>query len=115
MSSAALNCRRREIHLCILAALHDSEDFDVLARHAEQGAAWEQALNYLREAGRVSAQLGGTEAIALRLDDDQLGAESRRDCLRLREGEGAATGADPEGHEAPEPWPLTAQPPRSRA
>ena len=58
-----LHERRRELHLGILAALRDGDEFDVLARHAVQGEAWDQALTYLREAGRVAAQLGGIEAI----------------------------------------------------
>jgi len=59
-----LHERRRELHLAILAALVDTGEFDVLARHAEQGEAWDQALNYLREAGRVAAQLGSAEAVS---------------------------------------------------
>lgn len=56
--------RRRELHRGILAALRDSADFDVLARHAEQGEAWDQALTHLREAGRINAQFGGREAVS---------------------------------------------------
>jgi len=59
-----LHQRRRELHLGILGALRDTKEFDVLARHAEQGEAWDQALTYLREAGRLTAQLGGLEAVA---------------------------------------------------
>jgi class 3 adenylate cyclase/tetratricopeptide (TPR) repeat protein len=59
-----LHQRRRDLHLAILAALRDTREFDVLARHAEQGEAWELALTYLREAGRVTAQLGGFEAVS---------------------------------------------------
>lgn len=59
-----LHQRRRELHLDILAALRDSEEFDVLARHAEQGEAWDQALTYLREAGGLTAQLGGMDAVS---------------------------------------------------
>jgi tetratricopeptide (TPR) repeat protein len=59
-----LHQRRRELHLGILVALRDTQEFDVLARHAEQGEAWDQALTYLREAGRITAQLGGLEAVS---------------------------------------------------
>jgi len=59
-----LHQRRRELHLGILGALSDTQEYDVLARHAEQGEAWEQALTYLREAGRLTAQLGGLEAVS---------------------------------------------------
>ena len=59
-----LHDRRRALHLAILGALHESRDFDALARHAVQGEAWDKALTYLREAGRVAAQLGGIEAIS---------------------------------------------------
>ena len=59
-----LHQRRRDLHLGILEALRGTEEFDVLARHAEQGEAWEQALTYLREAGRITAQLGGMEAVS---------------------------------------------------
>jgi class 3 adenylate cyclase/tetratricopeptide (TPR) repeat protein len=58
-----LHARRRELHRAIMTALRDSREFDVLARHAVQGEAWDQALTYLREAGRLAAQLGGIEAI----------------------------------------------------
>ena len=59
-----LHKRRRELHLAILGALHDSRDFDVLARHAVQGEAWDKALTYLREAGRLAAELGAIEAVS---------------------------------------------------
>ena len=59
-----LHERRRALHLAILGALKDSRDFDALARHAVQGEAWDKALTYLREAGRLAAQLGAIEAIS---------------------------------------------------
>ena len=59
-----LHERRRALHLAILGALHESRDFDALARHAVQGEAWDKALTYLREAGRLAAQLGGIEAVS---------------------------------------------------
>ena len=59
-----LHERRRALHLAIMDALHESRDFDALARHAVQGEAWDKALIYLREAGRIAAQLGGIEAVS---------------------------------------------------
>ena len=59
-----LQQRRRALHLAIMAALQESRDFDALARHAVQGEAWDKAVSYLREAGRLAAQLGGIEAIS---------------------------------------------------
>lgn len=59
-----LHQRRRELHLATMAALRDSNNFDALARHAVQAEAWDEALTYLREAGRLAAQLGGIEAIS---------------------------------------------------
>ena len=59
-----LHERRRALHLAILGALRESGDFDALARHAVQGEAWDRALTYLRQAGRLAAQLGGIEAIS---------------------------------------------------
>ena len=60
-----LHERRRELHRRILQALAGSKDYDVLGRHALQGESWEEALHYLREAGRVAAaHAAGAEAIA---------------------------------------------------
>ena len=49
-----LHERRRELHLRILEAIGESRDFDVLARHAVLGEAWDQALTYLRDAGKTA-------------------------------------------------------------
>jgi tetratricopeptide (TPR) repeat protein len=38
-----------------MQALHDSPQFDVLARHAVLAEAWDRAATYLREAGRLAA------------------------------------------------------------
>jgi len=57
--------RRRELHLRIMHALGDGAPVEVLARHAVLGEAWEQALVYLRDAGRQAAQqFAEVEAIA---------------------------------------------------
>ena len=57
--------RRRELHLRIMHALGDGASVEVLARHAVLGEAWEQALVYLRDAGRQAAQqFAEVEAIA---------------------------------------------------
>jgi tetratricopeptide (TPR) repeat protein len=59
-----LHQRWQELHRRIMAALADSQQFDVLARHAVLGEAWEEALTYLRDAGRAAAaQFSGVEAI----------------------------------------------------
>jgi class 3 adenylate cyclase/tetratricopeptide (TPR) repeat protein len=49
-----LHERRRELHLRILEAIGTSRDFDVLARHAVLGEAWDRALSYLHDAGRAA-------------------------------------------------------------
>ena len=60
-----LQRRRQQLHLDILAALGDSDDVDILARHAVLGEAWDQALTYLHNAGRfAAAQFASVEAIA---------------------------------------------------
>lgn len=60
-----LQDRRRSLHLAIMEALRDSQEYDVLARHAELGEAWDRALVYLRDAGRLRAShFAGIEAIA---------------------------------------------------
>ncbi len=59
-----LTGRRQELHLGILAALSGSGDPSVLARHAVQGEAWDRAVPYLRDAGRVAAaQFATREAV----------------------------------------------------
>src|SRR5262249_24527860 len=56
--------RRRELHLRIMEALAASALPEVLAQHALQGEAWEQALGYLRQAGRrATAQFAELEAV----------------------------------------------------
>jgi class 3 adenylate cyclase/tetratricopeptide (TPR) repeat protein len=60
-----LHQRRRELHLAIMVALGDSEEYDVLARHAVLGEAWEEAITHLRHAGQAAAgHFAGIEAIA---------------------------------------------------
>jgi class 3 adenylate cyclase/tetratricopeptide (TPR) repeat protein len=49
-----LHERQRELHLRVMKALGDGRNFDVLARHAVLGEAWEVALKYLRAAGRAA-------------------------------------------------------------
>ncbi|HWZ70370.1 MAG TPA: adenylate/guanylate cyclase domain-containing protein [Casimicrobiaceae bacterium] len=49
-----LHERRRELHLRILEAVGGSGDFNVLARHAVLGEAWDRALTYLRDAGKAA-------------------------------------------------------------
>jgi class 3 adenylate cyclase/tetratricopeptide (TPR) repeat protein len=60
-----LHERRRELHRCILRALKNSPEFEVLARHAVLAEAWDEALTYLREAGRLAAaHFAQVEAVA---------------------------------------------------
>ena len=60
-----LHERRRELHLRILEAIGGSRDFDVLARHAVLGEAWDQALTYLRDAGKAAfANFAEADAVA---------------------------------------------------
>jgi len=60
-----LHERRRELHLRIMHALGESAPAEVLARHAVLGEAWEEALLYLRDAGRQAAQqFAEVEAVA---------------------------------------------------
>lgn len=57
--------RRRELHRRIMAVLAETAPADVLARHAVQAEAWEQALGYLWQAGRLAArQFAEVEAVA---------------------------------------------------
>ncbi|MGE5129726.1 MAG: adenylate/guanylate cyclase domain-containing protein [Sphingomonadaceae bacterium] len=57
--------RRRELHRRIMAALAATAPPEVLAQHALQAEAWEQALGYLLEAGeRASLQFAEVEAVA---------------------------------------------------
>jgi class 3 adenylate cyclase/tetratricopeptide (TPR) repeat protein len=51
-----LHERRRELHLRIMDALGASAPPEVLAQHALEGDAWEQALDYLRQAGRRATE-----------------------------------------------------------
>jgi class 3 adenylate cyclase/tetratricopeptide (TPR) repeat protein len=48
--------RRRELHRKIMEALADGASPEVLAQHALQGEAWQQALDYLWQAGRRATQ-----------------------------------------------------------
>ena len=60
-----LRRRRQQLHLSILTALGDTDDVDILARHAVLGEAWDKALSYLHDAGRLAAaQFASVEAIA---------------------------------------------------
>ena len=60
-----LHERQRELHLRIMEALADSNDYDVLARHAVEGEAWERAVAYLWAAGKLAAgQFAEVEAVA---------------------------------------------------
>jgi class 3 adenylate cyclase/tetratricopeptide (TPR) repeat protein len=60
-----LHERRRELHLRILEAIGASGDFDVLARHAVLGEAWDKALAYLRDAGKAAfANFAEADAVA---------------------------------------------------
>ncbi len=60
-----LHKSRQDLHRRIMVALADSHEFDVLARHAVLSEAWEQALTYLRNAGRLAAnQLASIESVA---------------------------------------------------
>jgi class 3 adenylate cyclase/tetratricopeptide (TPR) repeat protein len=60
-----LQRRRKALHLAIMTALRDAGDAEVLARHAVLGEAWDQALTYLRAAGRLAAaQFASVEAVA---------------------------------------------------
>jgi class 3 adenylate cyclase/tetratricopeptide (TPR) repeat protein len=49
-----LHERRRELHLRILEAIGEGRDFDVLARHALLGEAWDRAFTYLGDAGKTA-------------------------------------------------------------
>lgn len=60
-----LTGRRQQLHLGILDALGSGGDPSILARHAVQGEAWDRAVPYLRDAGRVAAaQFAIREAVA---------------------------------------------------
>lgn len=60
-----LTGRRQELHRGILAALGGRGEPSILARHAVLGEAWDQALPYLRDAGRAAAaQFSTREAVA---------------------------------------------------
>ena len=51
-----LHERRRELHLRVMDALGAGASPEVLAQHALEGEAWEQALDYLRQAGRRATE-----------------------------------------------------------
>ena len=56
--------RRRELHCRIMEALAPTAPAEVLAQHALQAEAWEQALGYLLEAGEhASLQFAEVEAV----------------------------------------------------
>jgi class 3 adenylate cyclase/tetratricopeptide (TPR) repeat protein len=60
-----LHERRRGLHLRIMDAIGDGRNFDVLARHAVLGEAWERALKYLRAAGQSAfANFAEADAVA---------------------------------------------------
>ena len=60
-----LHERRRELHLRIMEAIGDGRNFDVLARHAVLGEAWDLALTYLRAAGKGAlANFAEPDAVA---------------------------------------------------
>jgi len=60
-----LHERQRELHVRIMEALVDTNDYDVLARHAVDGEAWERAVAYLWAAGKAAAgQFAEVEAVA---------------------------------------------------
>jgi class 3 adenylate cyclase/tetratricopeptide (TPR) repeat protein len=60
-----LHERRRELHLRIMEAFGDGKTFDVLARHAVLGEAWDRALTYLRDAGKAAlANFAEADAVA---------------------------------------------------
>lgn len=79
-----LHERQRDLHLRILDAIGASRNFDVLARHAELGEAWDRAFGYLREAGKA-ALTNFAEADAVAYFERALNAlrhlPSRRDNL----------------------------------
>jgi class 3 adenylate cyclase/tetratricopeptide (TPR) repeat protein len=57
--------RQRALHLRVMDALADTDDYDVLARHAVEGEAWERAVAYLWAAGKFAAgQFAEVEAVA---------------------------------------------------
>ncbi|MDQ6917440.1 MAG: tetratricopeptide repeat protein [Pseudomonadota bacterium] len=60
-----LHERQRDLHLRILDAIDATPNFEVLARHAELGEAWERAFGYLREAGKAAlANFAEADAVA---------------------------------------------------